>query len=117
MLFSEGGKIVIMEGIVGLVCCILCAFPLFVMGHYNNNSREPITFWAGDKSLKEKVKDIQGYNKEISKLYLMCALVFAATGILCLIYFWLGMICVLLESTLGIYVVWKIYKNILLRNL
>ena len=55
----------IMEGIVGLVCCILCSFPLFVMGHYNKNSREPLTFWAGDKSLKEKVKDIQGYNNEI----------------------------------------------------
>ena len=62
----------IMEGIVGLVCCILCAFPLFVMGHYNKNSRDPLTFWAGDKSLKEKVKDIQGYNNEISKLYKMC---------------------------------------------
>lgn len=106
----------IMEGIVGLVCCILCAFPLFVMGNYNKNSREPLTFWAGDKSLKEKVKDIQGYNIEISKLYIKCALVFVATGILCLIFFWLGIMCVLLESTLGIYVVWRIYKNILLRH-
>ena len=47
-----------MEGIVGATCCILCAFPLFVMGHYNKNNREPLTFWAGDMSLKEKVKDI-----------------------------------------------------------
>ncbi len=31
-------------------------------------------------------------------------------------YFWFGIICVLLESTLGIYVVWRIYKNILLRH-
>ena len=106
----------IMEGIVGLVCCILCAFPFIIMGHYNKNSREPIIFWAGDKSLKEKVKDIQGYNNEISKLYIKCALVFVTTGILCLIKFWFGIICVLFESTLGIYVVWRIYKNILLRH-
>ena len=86
------------------------------MGHYNKNSSEPLTFWAGDKSLKEKVKDIQGYNNEISKLYIKCALVFVATGIVCLIYFGFGIICVLLESTLGIYVVWRIYKNILLRH-
>lgn len=46
----------LMEGIVGLVCCILCAFPLFVMGYYNKNSREPLTFWVGDKGLTEKVK-------------------------------------------------------------
>jgi len=106
---------VIMEGIVGLACCILCAFPLFVVGHYNKNSREPLPFWGGDKSLKEKVRDIQGYNNEISKLYRKCAWAFVATGILCLIYFWFGIICLLLESTLGIYVVWKIYKNILVR--
>lgn len=105
-----------MEGIVGLVCCILCAFPLFVVGYYNRNSREPITFWAGDKNLKVKVKDIQGYNDEISKLYIKCALAFVATGILCVVYFWVGIVCILLECTLGIYVVWKIYKNILLRH-
>ena len=89
--------------------------PFVCNGHYNKNSREPLTFWAGDKNLKEKVKDIQGYNNEISKLYIKCALVFMATGIFCLIYFWFGIICVLLESTLGIYVVWRMYKNILLR--
>ncbi len=105
-----------MGGIIGLVCCILCAFPLFVIGHYNKNSREPITFWTGDKSLKEKVKDVQGYNEEISKLYRKCALAFVATGILCVIHLEVGMICLLLESTLGIYVVWKIYRNILLRH-
>jgi len=105
-----------MEGIVGLICCILCAFPLFVMGHYNKNSREPITFWAGDKGLKEKVKDIQGYNNEISKLYRKCALAFVAAGIFCLIHFWFGIICILLESTLGIYIVGRIYKKILLRH-
>ncbi len=105
-----------MGGIIGLVCCILCAFPLFVIGHYNKNSREPITFWAGDKSLKEKVKDVQGYNDEISNLYIKCALAFVATGILCMIHLGVGMICLLLESTLGIYVVWKIYRNILLRH-
>ena len=33
-----------MEGIVGATCCILCAFPLFVMGHYNKDSRKSLTF-------------------------------------------------------------------------
>ena len=30
--------------------------------------------------------------------------------------FLFGIICVFLENTLGIYVVWRIYKNILLRH-
>ncbi len=104
-----------MEGIVGLICCLLCAFPLFIIGYFNKNSREPITFWAGDNQLKTKVKDIQGYNKEMAKLYIKCALVFVVTGIICFLYLWAGIICLLLECTLGIYIVWKNYKNILLR--
>lgn len=103
-------------GIVGLVCCILCAFPCLIMGFSDKNSREPIVFWARDKNLKEKVKDIQGYNDEISKLYIKCALAFVAAGIMCLIHLWLGVFFVLLESTLGIYVAWKLYKDILLRH-
>lgn len=105
-----------MEGIVGLVCCVLCAFPLFVVGYYNKNSREPITFWAGDKSLKAKVKDVRGYNDEISKLYIKCAMAFLVTGIVCVVSFDVGIVCILLECTLGIYVVWKIYKSILFRH-
>lgn len=30
-----------------------------------------------------------------------------------MIHFGVGAICLLLEGTLGIYIVWKIYKNIL----
>lgn len=45
--------------IVALVCCILCAWPLFIIAYYNKNSREPIAFWASDKALKRKVQDIR----------------------------------------------------------
>lgn len=102
--------------IIGMVCCILCAFPFFIIGYYNKNSKEPINFWSGDKNLKEKVKDIQGYNDEISKLYIRCALAFVATGVMCLIHLGIGICFILLESTLGIYVVWKIYKSILSKH-
>lgn len=98
--------------IVGLVCCMLCAFPFWVLGFYNKNSREPIAFWSGDKQLKEKLKDIQGYNNEMSNLYMKCALVFAVTGMVCLVRLGIGICFLLLESTLGIYLVWKLYKNI-----
>lgn len=88
---------------------------MFVMGYYNRNSREPIAFWAGDKMLKEKVKNVKGYNSEISRLYIRCSLVFLITGIICLIHFGIGVIFILAESSLGIYIAWKIYKNILSR--
>lgn len=105
-----------MEGVIGLVCCILCAFPFLVVGHYNRNSREPISFWSGDRNLKTKVKDVQGYNKEMSKLYIKCAMAFIASGIVCVVNFGVGIVCILFESTLGIYIVWRIYKSILSRH-
>lgn len=105
-----------MEGIVGFVSCLLCAFPFFVVGHYQKDSKEPIAFWSGDRTLKDKVKNIQGYNRDISKLYIKIFWVFVCTGILCVIYFWAGIVCLCIECTVGIYVAWRMYKNILSRH-
>lgn len=102
-----------MERIICFVCCLLCAFPLFVIGHFNKESREPIGFWSGDRFLRDRVKDIKGYNFEMSKLYVKCSLAFVITGVICLVSVKVGMICILLECTIGIYIVWKLYKRIL----
>ena len=71
---SKLEEAVILAGrIIGLVCFLLCAFPFFVIGIYNKDSREPISFWSGDTSLKDKVKNIKGYNTEMAGLYKKCA--------------------------------------------
>jgi hypothetical protein len=70
------------ERMVGLVCCLLCAFPFLIIGIYNKDSKEPINFWAGDNTLKEKIKDIGNYNIEVANLYKKFAMVFFLTGIL-----------------------------------
>lgn len=101
--------------IIGMFCCILCAFPFLAIGCSGKRGKEPIRFWSGDKTLKAKVTDVPGYNSEMSKLYLCCALAFAATGVICLIHMGVGICFILLECTLGIYVAWRIYKKILLR--
>ena len=40
------------EKIIGLISCLLCAVPFLIIGIFERNSREPITFWSGDKTLK-----------------------------------------------------------------
>ena len=67
--------------IIGFFSCLLCAFPLFIMGVYGKDSLEPITFWTGDTTLKGKVCDVKSYNAELSSLYKKCALAFVITGI------------------------------------
>lgn len=104
-----------MGGIIGLVCCLLCAFPFFVIGNFGKDSKEPIGFWAGDESLKGKVKNVKSYNQEMSKLYKIWSLTFVITGVLCLMPMYIGVVGIVLECTVGIYIAWKAYKNILSR--
>ena len=48
-------------GIVGLIAGIMCAFPFLVVSIYGKDSKEPISFWSGDTSLKSKVKNLPEY--------------------------------------------------------
>lgn len=56
-------------GIIGLVACIMCAVPFFVISRYDKDSSEPIAFWSGDETLKTKVKDVKTYNQKMARLY------------------------------------------------
>ena len=101
--------------IVALVCCLLCAFPFFVVGVYNKDSSEPINFWSGDTSLKDKVKDIKGYNTEMVGLYKKCALFFLLTGILFVVFPIVGIGLLAFDCSVGIYLAYRFYKEILKR--
>ena len=99
--------------IVGLVSCLLCAFPYFVIGIYNKDSREPVNFWSGDTALKDLVKDVKGYNTEMAGLYKRCALFFLLTGILFVVFPAAGIVFIAFGCSIGIYLVYRAYKGIL----
>ncbi|MDE7252054.1 MAG: hypothetical protein K2O32_03845 [Acetatifactor sp.] len=101
--------------IVGLVCFLLCAFPFLVISIYNKDSREPINFWSGDTSLKDKVKDIKGYNTEMAGLYKKCAICFLLTGILWAVLPIAGIVLLVFNCSVGIYLTYRVYKGILER--
>ncbi len=100
-------------GIVGLVSCLMCAVPFLIIGIYDRDSKEPISFWSGDTTLKSKVKDICGYNKEMAALYKKCAIALLVTGIVCVASLMAGVILLCLDCTVGIYLVYRSYKRIL----
>lgn len=103
--------------IIGVVSCVMCAIPFFIIATYDKSSKNPINFWSGDTSLKTKVKNVSGYNQEMSGLYLKCAYAFMLTGVMYLISPLIGTTMICFESTLGIYVVYRSYKKILSRYL
>lgn len=99
--------------IIAFIVSILCYVPWFYIGNFQKDSEEPISFWSGDTSLKDKVKDIKGYNKEMaalyrkfSWLYLLCAILAPFNPI-----YAIGLLCI--GSLIGIYFVYKSYKKIL----
>ena len=101
------------ERIIGLVCSFLCSFPFMIISKYEKDSREPIHFWSGDRTLKEKVKDIKNYNIEMASLYKRVAIFFQMTGIMFLIFPIAGCLLITGGSVIGIYPLWKSYKKIL----
>ena len=56
--------------IIGLVSCLMCAVPFLIISVYNKDSKEPISFWSGDTTLKSKVKNIMEYNYKEQERYL-----------------------------------------------
>lgn len=99
--------------IIALVSCFMCSVPFFIIAIFEKNSREPITFWSGDKTLKSKIKNIPEYNKKMSALYKKCALYFIASGAVFLAAPVLGIIMLCFGCTIGFYVVYLCYKKIL----
>ena len=103
------------ENIIALVSCLMCAVPFFIISIYNKDSREPISFWSGDTSLKGKVKNVREYNQEMAALYHKCALAFCITGLIFIFSMVFGTVLLCLECSVGILLVYRNYKRILNR--
>lgn len=101
--------------IIAFVSCFMCAIPFLIVSVYSKESREPINFWSGDTTLKEKVKNVSEYNKEMAALYKKCAIAFLLTGVSFVILPVVGVVLLCFDCTLGIYLMYREYKKILER--
>lgn len=111
--FGICGGITMVGRVVGLISCVMCAVPFLIISIYNKDSKEPINFWSGDTTLKEKVRNIKEYNKEMALLYKRCSIAFLITGIGFLAIPVVGIIFVCFDCTLGLYLMYRKYKEIL----
>lgn len=99
--------------IIGLVSCLLCSFPFWIVAIFNKDSKEPINFWSGDTTLKTKVKNIKEYNRDMTMLYRKCAIAFLITGVAFFVLPAAGIVLIALDCSIGIYIMYKQYKQIL----
>lgn len=99
--------------IIALLCCILCAIPFFVIPALGKESNEPISFWTGDDSLRSIVTNVPEYNRKMGILYKFYGVSFIIAGIGFLFDLVIGTVILCLDCTLGIFIVYRVYKTIL----
>ena len=99
--------------IIGLISCLMCAFPFFIIGVFNKASQEPISFRSGDTTLKSKVRNVAEYNEKMAALYKKCGIAFIISGIGWFISPVAGVVMICFDCTLGLWLVYKKYRRIL----
>lgn len=99
--------------IIGCISCVLCALPFLLIARYQPRSGEPIAFWSGDESLRDRVRDLPAYNRAMSRLFRRLGLSFLFSGMMMLVWDLAGLILLGLTCTVGIYLVWRGYRRAL----
>lgn len=99
--------------IISFICYMLCAIPFWVIAKHGKNGQDPISFWTGDTSLKDKVKDVAAYNREMAALYTAFGWVFFVAAVGSVVHPLVGVGIAVVASTVGIFVLYRVYKKIL----
>ena len=94
--------------------CCLCAYGFFAMGVGGADRTDPINYFSGDNTLKDKVKDLRNYNAEMSRMYKYWGLSWIIVGALFFVLPMLAaLIAVFVAGVAGTVVTYKLYKSIL----
>lgn len=101
------------EKAIIFMCAVLCAVPFFLIGFLNRNSDEPITFFSGDTTLKNRIADVKAYNRGMSKLYCTYALTVFVTGLISFVNAGVAIVLLLMVCTVGLIFIYFQYKVLL----
>lgn len=101
------------ERIIVFIVSVLCYLPWFYIGTFQKDSEDPISFWSGDTSLKEKVKDVKHYNLEMAQLYRRFSWLFLFSMIVSPFYPFAAVALLCAGSLIGIFFLYRSYKRIL----
>ena len=99
--------------IISVICYLLCAIPFWAIAKYQKESKDPISFWSGDTSLQEKVKNVPDYNREMAALYKKYAWAYVAAAMAGAAHPLAGVAVLVPVCTVGIWLVYRTYKRIL----
>ncbi len=98
--------------IISFICYMMCAIPFWVIAKFGKDGKDPISFWAGDTSLKGKIKDVAAYNREMAKVYTIYGWAYFAAAVGGAIHPLAG-VAILVLDLIAIVFVYRAYKTIL----
>ena len=91
---------------------LICATPVYAIAFSGKNSKDPIPFFSGDKTLKDKIKNVKKYNIEMFKLYSFYATVNVLAAMSAIFITSLGSFILIFNSTFGLIPLYIRYKLI-----
>lgn len=100
-------------GVILCGCSLFCTLLFFFLTFIGEKYGKPICFWGGAKSLEDVVKDIPCYNADMSILYRVWAAAWVITAVISLFLSDIGLVLVIANISIGVYIVYRFYKRIL----
>lgn len=102
------------EKIILTFVCLLCAFPFYMLAWIGKDSKTPMHFRnSDDEMLRSSVRDVSGYNREMSGAYRCYSLVFLLCATLSALLPAAGLTALLLQASLGLLLLWRKHRAIL----
>lgn len=98
--------------IISFISYFMCAAAFWGIATFGKHSKDPISFWSGDASLKGKVKDVAAYNREMAKVYTVYGWAYFAAAVGGAIHPIAGVVIMALDL-IAIIFVYRAYKKIL----
>lgn len=97
------------------LCCFLCAGAYFLNGRLCRICSSPVAFWTGsEQALKAAIKDPARYNREMGSAFRCYGVAWLICGLLGALSPLAGIIGMIAVLTLGLFLLWKQYRQILI---
>ena len=99
--------------ILGALVGLLCAAPFYALAMGRDDPRNPIPFWSGDDTLRDKLGDIPAYNREMAALYTRFAGALLADALIAAVWPGAGFMLLIAILAAGLFLIYRRYKTLL----
>lgn len=106
------------DRIIIVLSSLLCSGAFFLIGYLCSVSTTPVPFWTGsEQKLQNRVKDILGFNRTLGRAFRRFGLAWLLDAALGAAFPPAGLTGIGILCTLGLYLLYRTYRNALSNDL